>query len=125
MYWAKKILEWTASPQEALAHGIKLNDRLLCFLCTPQLTFSPFYTASRFSLDGRDANGYVGLAWAMLGIHDMGWAERPIFGKIRYMNYEGCRRKFDVPAFEGRYGQSSANKAKNFFAVKGSKDAAH
>ena len=72
-------------------------------------------------MDGRDPNGYVGLAWAMLGIHDMGWAERPIFGKIRYMNYEGCKRKFDVPAFERKYGSSSAVQAKNFFSPKGSK----
>jgi hypothetical protein len=25
-----------------------------------------------------------------------GWGERPIFGKIRYMNYAGCKRKFDI-----------------------------
>jgi deoxyribodipyrimidine photo-lyase len=77
-------------------------------------------------LDGRDPNGYAGLAWSILGIHDMGWAERAVFGKIRYMNYDGCRRKFDVPAFEGKYGKSSAAQAKNFFAPKGgSKDSAH
>lgn len=58
------------------------------------------------------------------GIHDMGWAERPIFGKIRYMNYDGCRRKFDVPAFESKYRKSAAH-AKNFFAGKGGKDTAH
>ena len=74
----------------------------------------------RFSLDGRDPNGYVGLAWAILGIHDMGWAERAIFGKIRFMNYDGCRRKFDVPAFERKYGSSSAP-PKSFFSPKGSK----
>lgn len=77
----------------------------------------------RFSLDGRDPNGYAGLAWSMLGIHDMGWAERPIFGKIRYMNYDGCRRKFDVPAFERKYrgGGGSAAEAKTFFSPKSGK----
>lgn len=68
MYWAKKILEWTPSPEEALRVTIALNDR--------------------YELDGRDPNGYVGCAWAIAGVHDNGWAERPVFGKIRYMNYE-------------------------------------
>jgi len=82
---------------------------------------SPNSLGCRFSLDGRDPNGYVGLAWSILGIHDMGWAERPIFGKIRYMNYDGCRRKFDVPSFERKYGSSGAAQAKSFFSPKGSK----
>ncbi|XP_035784325.1 deoxyribodipyrimidine photo-lyase-like isoform X1 [Anopheles albimanus] len=84
MYWAKKILEWTKSPEEALETAIYLNDR--------------------YSLDGRDPNGYVGCMWSIAGIHDQGWKEREIFGKIRYMNYEGCKRKFDVNAFVMRYG---------------------
>ncbi len=79
MYWAKKILEWTRSPEEALAVGMTLNDR--------------------YSLDGRDPNGYVGVAWSVGGVHDRAWAERPIFGKIRYMNANGCRRKFDVDTY--------------------------
>ncbi|XP_038001563.1 deoxyribodipyrimidine photo-lyase-like isoform X1 [Motacilla alba alba] len=83
MYWAKKILEWTRSPEEALQFAIYLNDR--------------------YELDGRDPNGYVGCLWSICGIHDQGWAERPIFGKIRYMNYAGCKRKFDVGQFERRY----------------------
>ncbi|MBN1299905.1 MAG: deoxyribodipyrimidine photo-lyase [Melioribacteraceae bacterium] len=76
MYWAKKILEWTNSPEEALAVAIYLNDK--------------------YQLDGRDPNGYVGAAWSIGGIHDRAWTERPVFGKIRYMNYNGCKRKFDV-----------------------------
>eukprot|EP00940_MAST-03C_sp_MAST-3C-sp2_P003141 g3141.t1 len=92
MYWAKKILEWSSSPQQALADAIHLNDR--------------------FSLDGRDPNGYVGCAWSICGIHDMGWKERPIFGKIRYMNYNGCRRKFDVKAFEEKWSGSGGGKKK-------------
>ncbi len=79
MYWAKKILEWTSSPEEALAIGIYLNDK--------------------YELDGRDPNGYVGLAWSIGGVHDRAWTERPVFGKIRYMNYNGCKRKFDVAKY--------------------------
>jgi len=80
MYWAKKILEWTANPSEALRIAIHLNDK--------------------YSLDGRDPNGYVGCMWAIAGVHDRAWGpERPIFGKIRFMNYEGCKRKFDIRAY--------------------------
>ena len=79
MYWAKKILEWTSSPEEALAVAIALNDR--------------------YSLDGRDPNGYAGIAWAIGGTHDRPWGERSIFGMIRYMNFKGCERKFDVKAY--------------------------
>ncbi|XP_026998251.1 CPD photolyase [Tachysurus fulvidraco] len=88
MYWAKKILEWTASPEEAVNISIYLNDR--------------------FSLDGCDPNGYVGCMWSVCGIHDQGWAERPVFGKVRYMNYAGCKRKFDVGKFERRYAEKKA-----------------
>lgn len=83
MYWAKKILEWTTSPEEALSIALYLNDR--------------------YELDGQDPNGFVGCMWSICGIHDQGWAERPIFGKIRYMNYKGCLRKFDVARFERKY----------------------
>lgn len=84
MYWAKKILEWSSSPEEALAIAIFLNDK--------------------YSLDGRDPNGFVGCMWSICGIHDQGWAERAVFGKIRFMNYQGCKRKFDVSAFVARWG---------------------
>ena len=56
-----------------------------------------------YSLDGWDPNGFVGCMWSIGGVHDMAWAERPIFGKIRYMNYKGCQRKFDVKAFIKKY----------------------
>ncbi|MBV5306814.1 MAG: deoxyribodipyrimidine photo-lyase [Desulfobulbaceae bacterium] len=79
MYWAKKILEWSQSPEEALSNAIYLNDR--------------------YSLDGRDPNGYAGIAWSIGGVHDRPWFDRPIFGKIRYMNQNGCRRKFKVDLF--------------------------
>nr|XP_042907496.1 deoxyribodipyrimidine photo-lyase isoform X1 [Parasteatoda tepidariorum]XP_042907539.1 deoxyribodipyrimidine photo-lyase isoform X2 [Parasteatoda tepidariorum] len=83
MYWAKKILEWTNSPEEALEFAIYFNDK--------------------YNLDGRDPNGYVGCMWSICGIHDQGWAERAVFGKIRFMNFKGCQRKFDVNAFIQRY----------------------
>lgn len=98
MYWAKKILEWTADPDTALADSIYLNDR--------------------YSLDGRDPNGYVGCMWSIAGIHDMGWAERPVFGKIRYMNYAGCKRKFDIERYITRIG-SEVLKIKNAAAKAG------
>ena len=79
MYWAKKILEWTASPEEVLEVAILLNDK--------------------YELDGRDTNGYVGIAWSVGGVHDRAWKERPILGKIRYMSYGGCKRKFKVKTY--------------------------
>lgn len=79
MYWAKKILEWSKSPSAALKNAIHLNDR--------------------YSLDGRDPNGYTGCAWSIGGVHDRAWTERPVFGKIRYMNYNGCARKFNIAKY--------------------------
>ena len=79
MYWAKKILEWSKSPEDALRISIYLNDK--------------------YELDGRDPNGYVGCAWSIGGVHDRAWTERNVFGKIRYMNYNGCKRKFDVGTY--------------------------
>ncbi len=76
MYWAKKLLEWTESPEQAIDIAIYLNDR--------------------YELDGRDPNGYTGIAWSIGGVHDRAWGERPIFGKIRYMSYYGCRSKFSI-----------------------------
>ncbi len=83
MYWAKKILEWTASPEEALTIANQLNDQ--------------------YELDGRDPNGYTGTAWAIGGVHDRPWQERPIFGMIRYMNAAGLKRKFDIGAYIQRW----------------------
>ncbi|MCF8259740.1 MAG: deoxyribodipyrimidine photo-lyase [Melioribacteraceae bacterium] len=79
MYWAKKILEWTESPEQALEFALYLNDK--------------------YQLDGRDPNGYVGVAWSIGGVHDRAWTERPVFGKIRFMNYNGCKRKFDIKSY--------------------------
>ncbi len=79
MYWAKKILEWTETPEQALEFAIFLNDK--------------------YELDGRDPNGYAGVAWSIGGVHDRAWSERAVFGKIRYMNYNGCKRKFNIQAY--------------------------
>merc|ERR1712146_275886 len=57
------------------------------------------YLNDKYSLDGRDPNGYVGCQWAIGGLHDQGWREREIFGKIRFMNYKGCARKFDIQKY--------------------------
>lgn len=79
MYWAKKILEWTPSPEQAMKRAIYLNDK--------------------YELDGRDPNGYAGIAWSMGGVHDRAWGERDIFGKIRFMSQNGCRGKFDIERY--------------------------
>ena len=76
MYWAKKILEWAGSPEQAMETTIWLNDR--------------------YELDGRDPNGYSGIAWSIGGVHDRAWNDRRVFGKIRFMSYNGCKSKFDV-----------------------------
>lgn len=79
MYWAKKILEWTESPDDAMKIAIYLNDK--------------------YELDGRDPNGYAGIAWSIGGIHDRAWNERNVFGKIRYMSYNGMKRKFNIQKY--------------------------
>ncbi len=82
MYWGKKILEWTEQPEKAYETTIYLNNR--------------------YELDGRDPNGYTGIAWCY-GKHDHPWKERAIFGKIRYMNDKGLERKFDIHKYAQRY----------------------
>ena len=89
MYWAKKILEWTPSPEEALKIAITLNDR--------------------YQLDGRDPNGYAGIAWSLGGVHDRPWGERKVFGLIRYMSYNGCKSKFDVKGYIQKQGEFHGN----------------
>jgi deoxyribodipyrimidine photo-lyase len=78
MYWGKKILEWCRKPEEAFRIALYLNNK--------------------YEIDGRDANGFTGIAWCF-GKHDRAWPSRPIFGKVRYMNDSGLRRKFDADAF--------------------------
>lgn len=79
MYWAKKLLEWSVSPSDAIDTAIYLNDK--------------------YSLDGGDPNGYVGILWSVAGLHDRPWFERSVYGKIRYMNAAGLRRKYDIDSY--------------------------
>ena len=75
MYWGKKILEWSRSPAEAYRIAVALNDK--------------------YELDGRDPNGYAGVAWSIVGKFDRPWFTRPIFGQIRYMSGASTGKKFD------------------------------
>lgn len=79
MYWGKKIIEWCKSHPEALEIMIHLHDR--------------------YALDGRDPNTYANILWCF-GLHDRPWAERPVFGMVRYMSLDGMKRKTDVDSYE-------------------------
>ncbi len=81
MYWGKKIIEWSESPQEAFQVMLSLNNK--------------------YELDGRDPNGFAGVAWCF-GKHDRPWQERPVFGKVRYMNAAGLERKFRMNEYVKR-----------------------
>lgn len=83
MYWAKRLLVWTPTPEDAMAIAIDLNDR--------------------YQLDGRDPNGYTGIAWSIGGVHDRAWGPRPVFGKVRSMSPTATPRKFDSRAYINRY----------------------
>jgi deoxyribodipyrimidine photo-lyase len=78
MYWGKKILEWSKTPQDAYAAALHLNNK--------------------YEIDGRDPNGYAGVAWCF-GKHDRPWGERPVFGMVRYMNAQGLKRKFAIDRY--------------------------
>ena len=92
MYWAKKILEWSPSPRIAYDIAVQLNDR--------------------YELDGRDPNGYAGIAWAIVGKHDRAWGpERAVYGKIRYMSYESTSRKFNSRAYIERIAALERNRS--------------
>ncbi|HTB97809.1 MAG TPA: deoxyribodipyrimidine photo-lyase [Terracidiphilus sp.] len=79
MYWAKKILEWAPDPARAFEWAVLLNDR--------------------YELDGRDPNGYAGIAWSIVGKHDRPWFDRPIFGLVRPMSGKSLAKKFDADAY--------------------------
>jgi deoxyribodipyrimidine photo-lyase len=78
MYWGKKIIEWSKTPEEAFRVALHLNNK--------------------YELDGRDPNGFTGVAWCF-GKHDRPWGERPTFGNVRYMNDKGLKRKFDADEY--------------------------
>jgi len=85
MYWGKKILEWAPDAAWAFAWAVMLNDK--------------------YELDGRDSNGYAGIAWAIVGKHDRPWFDRPVFGMVRYMSGESTGKKFDSAKYIGMYGR--------------------
>jgi len=94
MYWGKKILEWTRTPRQAFEWALYLNNK--------------------YQLDGRDPNSFAGVAWCF-GKHDRPWGERAVFGKVRYMNYAGLKRKFDPVKYIDKvttYSNGSEIKAK-------------
>jgi deoxyribodipyrimidine photo-lyase len=96
MLWGKKVLEWTASPQDALAVLIELNNK--------------------YALDGRDPNSYSGIFWT-LGRYDRPWApERPVFGTVRYMSSANTARKLRVKGYLQRYGTAPASTQESLFA---------
>jgi deoxyribodipyrimidine photo-lyase len=101
MYWAKKILEWTRSPAEAFQVAVRLNDK--------------------YEVDGRDPNGYAGIAWAIAGKLDRPWFDRPIFGQIRYMSGASTGKKFDSKRYIAQNSQgqarSEASEQANLFAA--------
>ncbi len=78
MYWGKKIIEWTNTPEYAYSTALYLNNK--------------------YFLDGRDPNSYTNVAW-LFGLHDRAWAERDVFGKIRYMSASGLESKFDIDSY--------------------------
>lgn len=82
MYWGKMILAWSRDPREAFRTAAYLNDR--------------------YALDGRDPDGWAGVAWCF-GLHDRPWPERPVFGAVRSMAASGLRRKFDPEAYARRW----------------------
>ena len=97
MYWAKRLLEWTPGPEEAQQLALLFNDR--------------------YALDGRDPNGYAGIAWSLYGVHDRAWFERPIFGKVRYMNANGAKKKFDVARYIQEIAQAYSSTQPQLFPV--------
>lgn len=93
MYWAKKILEWSTTAAEAYETAVALNDR--------------------YELDGREPNGYAGIAWAIAGKHDRAWGpERPIYGTVRYMSFASTSRKFDSKGYIARVNALVAGKSR-------------
>ena len=74
MYWAKKILEWSESPEEGWEIAIHLNNK--------------------YSLDGRDVASYTGVGWCW-GLHDREFPEAAVTGTIRRMSENGMRSKYN------------------------------
>ncbi|SBS92610.1 deoxyribodipyrimidine photo-lyase, putative [Plasmodium ovale curtisi] len=89
MYWAKKILNWSENSKAALKCAIKLTNE--------------------FSIDGKTANTYASIMSSIMGVHDQSWNERSVFGKIRYMDYNSCKRNFDINLYMTKYPKGKEN----------------
>ena len=85
MYWAKKLLEWSKTPEIALKNAIYLNDK--------------------YAFDSPSSNGYVGILWAIGGLHDRAFANYSVTGKIRRMTYESMKKKYDLSKYINRHEQ--------------------
>jgi deoxyribodipyrimidine photo-lyase len=90
MYWGKKIIEWSATPEEAFATALALNNK--------------------YELDGMDVNSFAGVAWCF-GKHDRPWKEREVFGTVRFMNANGLKRKFDRDGYVEKIARVSGRPA--------------
>ncbi len=96
MYWGKKILEWSKTPQEAFSIALYLNNK--------------------YQMDGRDPNGFAGVSWCF-GKHDRPWAERAVFGMVRYMNDKGLQRKFKMEGYIQRIEEELQDRGISSFSV--------
>jgi deoxyribodipyrimidine photo-lyase len=86
MLWGKKVVEWSATPEDAFRHLVVLNDR--------------------WALDGRDPNSYAGIGWVM-GRYDHPWPpERPVFGTVRFMSSDSARKKLELDAYLRRHARA-------------------
>ncbi|MDO8265494.1 MAG: deoxyribodipyrimidine photo-lyase [Candidatus Saccharibacteria bacterium] len=127
MYWAKKVLEWSPDkPQNIKVSNNNIETKIIENSCGVELpnwekTYADIYNNlnlltgaewaiqvlvyfnDHYSIDGGDPNGYAGILWSIVGIHDRPWAERSIFGMIRYMNYDGLKRKFDIESYNRQW----------------------
>jgi len=113
MYWAKQILQWTgpntqpsslisntssSSSSSSSSSNSTTTNNNNSLNAERALQLAILFN-DRYALDGNDPNGFVGCIWSIGGIHDQGWKERQVSGKIRFMNYNGCKRKFSIPNY--------------------------
>ncbi len=82
MTWGKALLDWSASPQQALDRLLRLNHEL--------------------ALDGHDPASYGGILWC-LGLFDRPFQPpRPVFGTVRPREIDRHAMRIDV----GTYSQA-------------------
>ena len=127
MYWAKKVFEWSPviTSNDSIEHsniqktiiddscGVELQEKIEIFINfrnkIEKLSGAEWaievlkYLNDHYSIDGGDPNGYAGIMWSICGVQDRPWIERQVFGSIRYMNYQGLKRKFDIQSYENQW----------------------